>query len=74
MTDTTVTMCVNPDIVIDGEHVASMRPRPHRFVPEIAYQHCDAWEQDEKYLAMYRTLFPELKHWTLEQFRGAKRQ
>ena len=72
------TLRVNPDIIIDGKHVASMWPRPEAHTPAIAYQHCEEWERDARWLEVYRDQDRRAtgtdKHlgWTLEQYRGEK--
>lgn len=56
-----------------GEHIASMWPRPMEFEPRAMYAHGDDWERDEMYLAAYRSKYPWLKDWTLDDFRDASK-
>lgn len=61
---------VNPDIIIDGVHVACLWPNTQWFEPKSAYSHVDQSEQDAMFLAAYRDRFPKLADWTLEDFRN----
>lgn len=49
---------VNEQIIIDGQHVASMWPRPEtNFAGIPAYSNGAAWEEDEKWKTIYQEQF-----------------